>query len=130
MSDFPKKYQTTAVENEITALWQEEDFSSTSKDVKTFISLPLPTSTNLHLGHAENVVLQDVLARYYHMTNQKAEFWPSRYYGSFLANEHIQKQLKKIGTTKEKISKSQFWDVMQNHIKKQQKHNKQQLQKL
>lgn len=130
MSDFSKKYIATAVENEITALWQSEDFSAGNKGGKTFVSLPLPTSSNLHLGHAENVVLQDVLARYYYMTNQKVAFWPSWYYGSFLANEHIQRQLKKIGTSKEKISKSQFWDVMQNHIKKQEKHNQRQLEKL
>jgi valyl-tRNA synthetase len=96
MSDFSKKYQASAVENEIAALWQEENFSPDSKDSKTFVSLPLPTSTNLHLGHAENVVLQDVLARYYHMVNQKVEFRPSWYYGSFLSNGHIQRQLKKI----------------------------------
>ncbi|PJA48958.1 MAG: hypothetical protein CO170_01060 [candidate division SR1 bacterium CG_4_9_14_3_um_filter_40_9] len=130
MSDFSKKYNAEAVENEITALRKEEDFSPDSKDSKTFISLPLPTSTNLHLGHAENVVLQDILARYYHMIDKKAEFRPSRYYGSFLANEHIQRQLKKIGTSKEKISKAQFWDVMQQHIKRQKKHNEHQLQKL
>lgn len=80
MSEFSKKYQAEAIENEIAALRQKEDFSPDSKNTKTFISLPLPTSTNLHLGHAENVVLQDVLARYYHMVNQKVEFRPSWYY--------------------------------------------------
>ena len=96
MSDFSKKYNAEAIENEIATLWQSQDFSSTTKSVRTFVSLPLPTSTHLHLGHAENVVLQDVLSRYYHMIDQKVDFWPSWYYGSFLANEHIQRQLKKI----------------------------------
>lgn len=130
MIEFSKKYNAHTIESEIAALWQSQKASPNSKHNKTFISLPLPTSTNLHLGHAENVVLQDVLARYYHMINQKVDFWPSWYYGSFFANEHIQRQLKNIWTTKEKISKAQFWDVMQNHIKKQKKHNMQNLEKL
>jgi len=130
MSDFSKKYQASAIENEIAALRNTEDFTPDTKETEMFVSLPLPTSTDLHLGHAENVVLQDILARYHHMVDHNTAFRPSRYYGSFLANEHIQKQLKRIGTSKEKITKAQFWDVMQSHIKKQKKHNEQQLQRL
>ena len=96
MSDFSKKYDPALVEHEIAQIEKEKKFSFSSKEEQTLISLPLPTAAPLHLGHAENVALQDAFARYAHMLGKKTHFWPSRYYGSFLTNERIQTLLKKL----------------------------------
>ncbi|MBU0627275.1 hypothetical protein KKG31_01975 [Patescibacteria group bacterium] len=94
MSDFNKKYNAAAVENDIRELWDQD--TSSSKMDGIFCSLPLPSSTSLHLGHAENALIQDVFVRYNQLIGKSMDYTPSWYYGSFLANELIQKHLAKL----------------------------------
>jgi hypothetical protein len=47
MSEFNKKYNASAIENDIRALWEQDTTSSKVDGI--FSSLPLPSSTSLHL---------------------------------------------------------------------------------
>lgn len=130
MPEFNKKYIPTQVEQEIAQLRAEEEFWKHGKRALTIGSLPLPTAGNLHLGHAQHMLLVDALARYYHLRGQASYMWPSRYYGSFLTNEKIQTSLKKIGTSKDKITKAQFASLIGTQARKQKIFSTIQLQKL
>lgn len=130
MKEFNKKYIPLLLEQEIANLWKEENFVLSNKADVLLTSLPLPTAIPLHLGHAENLLVQDVFVRYSHLLGKQTQSLPLRYYGSFLTNEKIHQQLKKIGTSKEKISKAQFWDLVNRQLKKQKTHNSTQIKKL
>ncbi|MDO8424692.1 MAG: class I tRNA ligase family protein, partial [bacterium] len=58
-----KAYDPKTVEDKIYKLWEESGFFAPSKTGKPFtIVLPPPNITGeLHMGHALNTVIQDVL---------------------------------------------------------------------
>ena len=69
MSEFDKPYDPKAVEPEIYAKWEKSGFFNPDKlprkRTRTFtIAIPPPNVTgSLHMGHALNAAIQDILIR-------------------------------------------------------------------
>ena len=65
------KYNHKKVENRIYSYWEKNKLFKPKKSKKIFsMVIPPPNVTgSLHMGHALNNSLQDVLARYYRMNN-------------------------------------------------------------
>ena len=78
MMEISKTYEPKQVEEKIYNLWEKGEFFKplVKKGKKPFvIAIPPPNITgSLHMGHALNNTIQDVMTRYYRMT-QKPTLW-------------------------------------------------------
>ena len=81
MKELPKVYEPQQVESSIYEMWMENDcFKATpDPDKKPYsIVMPPPNVTGqLHMGHALDATLQDILTRYKRMQGYSA-LWPRR----------------------------------------------------
>lgn len=77
-----KVYEPASVEREMLALWERENaFDADAGDSKTdrsfVVMIPLPNVTgSLHLGHAINNTLQDIMTRWHRMRGFRALYQP------------------------------------------------------
>ena len=74
--EIPKAYEPKEVEKEIYKLWEEGNFFMPKGKGKPFvIAIPPPNVTgSLHMGHALDNTIQDVLTRYHRMTGRLTSF--------------------------------------------------------
>jgi leucyl-tRNA synthetase/predicted alpha/beta hydrolase family esterase len=74
------KYQPKEIEPKIISKWKQQNIYKTpqiNKDEKKYYSLysfPYPSGAGLHVGHAEGMVANDIMARYYRMKGYKVLF--------------------------------------------------------
>ena len=82
MKELPKVYEPQQVESSIYEMWMENDcFKATpDPDKKPYsIVMPPPNVTGqLHMGHALDATLQDILTRYKRMQGYSALWLPAR----------------------------------------------------
>jgi len=106
------KYNPKDYEEKIYSIWLDSGVFSPQIDdkLKPFtIVMPPPNITGqLHMGHALNNSLQDVIVRYKRMQGFNALFLPGTDHASIATELKIVEQLKKEGLTKESIGRSQF----------------------
>ena len=74
------KYNHKKVETKIYSYWEKNKLFQPKKNKRSFsIVIPPPNVTgSLHMGHALNNSLQDVLVRYHRMNNYET-LWPVSY---------------------------------------------------
>ena len=74
------KYIHSKVEDKIYGYWEKNKLFKPQKNSKKFsIVIPPPNVTgSLHMGHALNNSIQDLLVRYYRMNNYET-LWPVSY---------------------------------------------------
>ena len=72
------KYNHSEVENRIYNYWEKNDLFKPKKNNKKFsIVIPPPNITgSLHMGHALNNSIQDLLTRYHRMNNFETLWQP------------------------------------------------------
>ncbi|PIS47593.1 MAG: valine--tRNA ligase [Elusimicrobia bacterium CG08_land_8_20_14_0_20_51_18] len=114
----PKTYDPKPVEEKWTRLWQENRVfrAGIDKSRKSFtIVIPPPNITGaLHMGHALNNALQDVLIRYRRLSGESSFWAPGTDHGGIATQNVLEKMLKAEGKTKEDLGREQFlkrmWD--------------------
>ncbi len=73
------------------------------------IVIPPPNVTgNLHMGHALNGTIQDVLTRYHRMLGENACWLPGTDHAGIATQNVIEKQLRAQGQTKEDLGREEF----------------------
>ncbi len=73
------------------------------------IVIPPPNVTgNLHMGHALNGTIQDVLTRYHRMLGENACWLPGTDHAGIATQNVIEKQLRAQGLTKEDLGREDF----------------------
>src|SRR4051812_40160981 len=98
MQDLPKTYEPSSIEPAIYKLWL--DNNSFRADPKApgqpySIVIPPPNVTGaLHLGHAINNTLQDILTRVHHMRGRNALWVPGIDHAGIATQAVVEKQLK------------------------------------
>ena len=125
------KYIHSDVEDKIYSYWEKNELFKPQKNSKKFsIVIPPPNVTgSLHMGHALNNSIQDLLVRYHRMNNYETLWQPGTDHAGIatqalveqkLASEKIDKN--KIGREKfiEKVWewKDQYGDIIINQLKK------------
>ena len=104
--DFKKR------ESEIYKNWEENGYFKPviDKDKKPFvISMPPPNVTaKLHIGHALDDTIQDILIRYHRMLGDPTLYVPGTDHASIATEVKVVEKLKKEGKSKESLGREKF----------------------
>ena len=106
------KFEPQNFEDEIYKNWEEKGYFKPSED-KTkkpyTIVIPPPNITGkLHMGHALDETLQDILIRYKRMQEYNALWLPGTDHAAIATEAKIVEKLKKEGITKEDLGREGF----------------------
>ena len=103
MIQLDKQYEPGEVEKRWGQFWEEEKFfqADESRESSAFsIVIPPPNITGrLHIGHAFNNTLQDILARWKRMQGFNALWQPGTDHAGIATQNVVEKQLHQEGTT-------------------------------
>jgi len=107
-----KKYNHSVQEKEIYNFWEKKGLfkSVPNKSKKKFsIVIPPPNITGrLHMGHALNNSLQDVLVRYYRMNGHETLWQPGTDHAGIATQAIVEKNLAKNNINKNDIGRDEF----------------------
>jgi valyl-tRNA synthetase len=108
----PKAFDPQAIEAGWYARWESDGLfiaDAHSDRQKYCICLPPPNITGeLHLGHALNHTLQDIVARYRRMVGDEVLFLPGTDHAAIATQNVIERQLAAEGMTKEQLGRDAF----------------------
>ncbi len=104
------KYNHKKVESKIYSYWEKNKLFKPKKNKKSFsIVIPPPNVTgSLHMGHALNNSLQDVLTRYYRMNNYETLWQPGTDHAGIATQALVEKNLKSKNIDKNTIGREKF----------------------
>ena len=110
--ELPKNYDPHEAEKRWTGVWEEKQYFAAdplSKKPRFSIVIPPPNVTNvLHLGHALNNTMQDVLVRQKRMAGYEAEWLPGTDHAGIATQVVVEKQLKSEGLDRRKLGREKF----------------------
>ena len=107
-----KSYQPDLVEAKYYKVWEKAgafscDVSSKSKPYTIVIPPPNVTGS-LHMGHALNNTLQDILTRYHRMKGDDALWQPGCDHAGIATQMVVERQLAEIGKTRHDFGRDKF----------------------
>lgn len=112
MKELPKFYEPSEVEDKIYAYWTENNCfrAEIDKTKKPYtIVIPPPNITGqLHMGHALDETLQDILIRWKRMSGYSALWLPGTDHASIATEAKIVEAMRKEGVSKEDIGREGF----------------------
>ena len=111
-----KNYEPQEVEGKIYRFWQRSGFfnpdkmpSATARKKSYTIVLPPPNVTgSLHMGHALNATIQDILIRKKRMEGFKTLWLPGTDHAGIATQNVVEKELKKEGQTRFYLGREKF----------------------
>tara|TARA_Y100000590_G_scaffold64629_1_gene69646 strand:- start:130 stop:2757 length:2628 start_codon:yes stop_codon:yes gene_type:complete len=125
------KYNHSEVENRIYSYWEKNSLFKPKKNKKKFsIVIPPPNITgSLHMGHALNNSIQDLLTRYHRMNNYETLWQPGTDHAGIATQALVEKKLGNDGIKKNDLGrekfikkvwewKSQYGGIIINQLKK------------
>ena len=111
-SDLPKAYEFSAVEKKWYEYWEKhKKFHATMDDGKPSFSIviPPPNVTGvLHVGHALNNTLQDVLVRYKRMQGYNVLWLPGTDHAGIATQNVVERQLAAENISRHDIGRKKF----------------------
>jgi valyl-tRNA synthetase len=114
MPELPKHYDPKAIEDKWYAWWQENGFfhSDSSRPGKPYtVVIPPPNVTGiLHMGHALNETIQDVLVRRRRMQGFNTVWVPGTDHAGIATQNVVERQLKKEGKSRWDLGRDAFVD--------------------
>ncbi len=130
--ELPKTYDPKEVESKLYQFWMERGYFHAVRDPekKPFtIVMPPPNVTGqLHMGHAMDAALQDVLIRFKRMQGYSALWLPGVDHAGIATQIKVEEELRKEGLTRYDLGREKFlekvWDWKHqygNRIVEQQK---------
>ena len=125
------KYVHSEVEDKIYSYWVKNNLFKPSKNKKKFsIVIPPPNVTgSLHMGHALNNSIQDLLVRFHRMNNYETLWQPGTDQAGIATQALVEKKLLSENVNKNEIGrdkfiqkvwewKKQYGDIIINQLKK------------
>jgi len=104
-------YNHNNVENKIYKYWEKNNFFKPKKNKKKHFSIVIPppnVTGSLHMGHALNNSLQDLLVRFYRMSGYETLWQPGTDHAGIATQALVEKQLLKKGIKKEQLGRNKF----------------------
>ncbi len=111
MSDFEKAYDPQGIEEKWYRIWLERGYFNPDRcDGSPFsIVIPPPNVTgSLHMGHALNATLQDILIRWKRMLGFKTLWLPGTDHAGIATQNVVERELAKEGTNRHAIGRETF----------------------
>lgn len=123
LQDLPTIYDAKATEEEIYKFWENNQYfkaDANSKKPPYSIVIPPPNVTGvLHMGHALDGTLQDILIRYHRMSGYEALWLPGTDHAGIATQNVIEKNLREKGTDRHEIGREKFiemtWEWAKEH---------------
>ena len=125
------KYNHSEVETRIYSYWEKNNLFKPKKNKKKFsIVIPPPNVTgSLHMGHALNNSIQDLLTRYHRMNNYETLWQPGTDHAGIATQALVEKKLAGENINKNDLGRTKFvkkvweWkneygDIIINQLKK------------
>lgn len=112
--DLPPQYDPKQVEARIYAEWLRRGFFAPPKSYKLkaksyTILLPPPNITgSLHMGHALNATISDILIRYHRMKGYKTTWLPGIDHAGIATQNVVEKQLRKDNISRFDLGREKF----------------------
>jgi len=125
-------YNHINIENKIYDYWEKNKFFKPRKNKKKHFSIVIPppnVTGSLHMGHALNNSLQDLLVRFYRMNGYETLWQPGTDHAGIATQAIVEKKLLEKGIYRKKIGRDKFieevwkWknesgDLILNQLKK------------
>jgi len=112
MTDLPKAYNPHEVEDRLYKSWEEKGYFSAKPDPKKrpySIVIPPPNITGiLHMGHALNNTIQDILIRFKRMQGFEAEWMPGTDHAGIATQNVVERKLAKEGMKRQDLGREKF----------------------
>ncbi len=112
MPDLPPQYNPADVEERLYESWAAAGlFEANANSTRTpyTIVIPPPNVTGiLHMGHALNTTLQDILIRWKRMQGANALWVPGTDHAGIATQNVVEKALAKEGTTRQDLGRDEF----------------------
>ncbi|MBQ2273160.1 MAG: valine--tRNA ligase [Clostridia bacterium] len=112
MQNLEKNYDPSQIEDKIYKLWTDNECFKASVDPEKepyTIVIPPPNITGqLHMGHALDNTLQDILIRYKRMSGYATLWLPGTDHASIATEAKIVEAMRKEGLTKEDLGRDGF----------------------
>ena len=106
------QYTPHEIESEIYQWWEENNYFQPQGDGPVFsIVIPPPNVTGvLHIGHALDQSLQDILVRYKRMNGYKTVWIPGTDHAGIATQMLVERQLQQEGLTRHELGREAFTD--------------------
>tara|TARA_B100000029_G_scaffold379548_1_gene374393 strand:- start:13712 stop:16354 length:2643 start_codon:yes stop_codon:yes gene_type:complete len=104
-------YNHTNLEKYIYEYWEKNKFFKPKKNNKKHFSIVIPppnVTGSLHMGHALNNSLQDLLARFYRMNGYETLWQPGTDHAGIATQAVVEKKLLDKGISRQKIGRDKF----------------------
>ena len=112
MKELPKVYEPQQVESRIYQMWEDNDCFNGDPDPKKkpfSIVMPPPNVTGqLHMGHAMDCTLQDILIRFKRMQGYAALWVPGTDHAGIATQNVVERALAKEGKTRQDLGREAF----------------------
>ena len=112
INDLPTVYNALETEKEIYEFWEKGDyFRANAKSQKPAYSMviPPPNVTGvLHMGHALDETLQDILTRYHRMAGYEALWIPGTDHAGIATQAVVEKKLRAEGKSRFDLGREKF----------------------
>lgn len=128
MQELPKTYQPEKSENKIYQLWEKSGYFNPDnlkdtkykiRNTKYAITIPPPNITGqLHMGHALNAFIQDILVRQKRMQGYQVLWLPGTDHAGIATQNVVEKELKKEGKTRHDLGREKFLERIWSWQKK------------
>ena len=104
------KYIHTDVENKIYSYWEKNKLFEPKENTSKFsIVIPPPNVTgSLHMGHALNNSIQDLLVRFHRMNNFETLWQPGTDHAGIATQALVERKLEKDGIKKNDLGRDKF----------------------
>ncbi|MBL7151305.1 MAG: valine--tRNA ligase [Candidatus Omnitrophica bacterium] len=114
MADIPTRYNPKETEDKWYRYWEEKNLFSARPNPhkKPFcIVIPPPNVTGiLHMGHALNNTIQDILIRYHRMKGDESLWMPGTDHAGIATQNVVEKKLAKEGLKRQDLGREKFID--------------------
>ena len=112
VEDLPTVYDAKETEESIYKFWEENGFfkaDANSKKEPYSIVIPPPNVTGvLHMGHALDETLQDILIRYHRMSGYETLWVPGTDHAGIATQNVVEKQLREQGLSRYDLGREKF----------------------
>ena len=123
IEDLPTVYNAKETEEKIYKFWEDNEcFKADAKSDKPAYSIviPPPNVTGvLHMGHALDETLQDILVRYHRMSGYETLWMPGTDHAGIATQNVVEKMLRKEGKTRFDLGREKFvektWEWANEH---------------